>query len=198
MTVLIYIIAAIYSCIVIYMMKKVNMSVPEAYMDEVFHYPMTERYFNGDIFFFLFIYQGTILTGIQRSLLFRDYILLEACLCFMKMLMYRYCRFRYVVLSIFGVHNADSEMMCPLSSLRWMNMIILFFTTGTVFLILRKANPEHVNLRICYNSIETSETVFVGHSDHEYSYDSLSIFSVLHRWTLPILFCVINLICFHE
>ena len=116
----------------------------------------------------------------------------------MKMLMYRYCRFRYVVLSIFGVHNADSEMMCPLSSLRWMNMIILFFTTGTVFLILRKANPEHVNLRICYNSIETSEIVFVGHSDHEYSYDSLSIFSVLHRWTLPILFCVINLICFHE
>ena len=64
-TVLIYIIAAIYSCIVIYMMKKVNMSVPEAYMDEVFHYPMTERYFNGDIFFFLFIYQGTILTGIK-------------------------------------------------------------------------------------------------------------------------------------
>ena len=55
MTVLIYIIAAIYSCIVIYMMKKVNMSVPEAYMDEVFHYPMTERYFNGDIFFFLSI-----------------------------------------------------------------------------------------------------------------------------------------------
>ncbi|KNB42209.1 transporter ABC protein [Blastocystis sp. subtype 4] len=111
-TVLIYIIAAIYSCIVIYMMKKVNMSVPEAYMDEVFHYPMTER--------------ELYLLG-SKDHYFSGII---------------YC-WKPVFLSIFGVHNADSEMMCPLSSLRWMNMIILFFTTGTVFLILRKANPEH-------------------------------------------------------
>ena len=48
MTVLIYIIAAIYTCIVLYSMNAVNKNVPEAYMDEVFHYPMTERYFHGD------------------------------------------------------------------------------------------------------------------------------------------------------
>lgn len=44
---LINIIAVIYTGIVIYVMNAVNQNVPEAYMDEVFHYPMTERYFNG-------------------------------------------------------------------------------------------------------------------------------------------------------
>ena len=79
MTVLIYIIAALYTCIVLYSMNAVNKSVPEAYMDEVFHYPMTERYFHGDQFFSYLIYQGTSPTGIQRSQPFLDYMLLEAC-----------------------------------------------------------------------------------------------------------------------
>ena len=101
-----------------------------------------------------------------------------------------------MILSSLGGHNGDTEIMCPLSSLRWMNMIILFSTTGIVFLILRKANPEHVCLCICCHGIETSEIVSVGHSNHEYSYDSLSLFFVLHRWSLSVLFRCIGIICF--
>lgn len=129
---------------------------------------------------FLLIFQGTSPIGIQRSRRFLDCMLLEACLHSEKVLKCRYCRFRSVVLSTFGVHSIDSEVMCPLSSLRWLNVTILFGTTATVFFILRKANPENVLLCICFHFVETSKILSMVHSDHECSHYFIPILFILH------------------
>lgn len=42
-------IAILCTVFAVYTMKLINTHVPDAYMDEIFHYPMTQRYFNGTL-----------------------------------------------------------------------------------------------------------------------------------------------------
>lgn len=136
-------ITVVFTGLMIYIMIQINREVPSPYMDEIFHFPMTERYFAGTNYESSINRVGNYTYWDNKITTFPGLYVVgnmysNVCL----ILTYSYCRLVSGISTILGLAEAN---VCTLPSLRWMNLIIFFATAMVVYWIMKKANPENVD-----------------------------------------------------
>ena len=131
---------------------KMNKEVSEPYMDEIFHYPMTERYFEGiQCIESEIIRRGLFLLGSK------DYYFPWTLSCwkyvyFINYVEYSFCKCKEFVLSMY---QEEPTNVCTLSSLRWMNYILLLTTSIAVYYLVKLLNPTNVSFISYFLFLET-------------------------------------------
>ena len=135
-------ITVVFTGLMIYFMTQINREVPSPYMDEIFHFPMTERYFAGTSDESSINIIGNYTYWDNKITTFPGlYVVGNMYVSVRLILMYSYCRLISGISTVLGLAEAN---ICTLPSLRWMNLIIFFATATVVYWIMKKANPENV------------------------------------------------------
>ena len=107
------------------------------YMDEIFHYSMTQKYLEGSkcrkqIYVCRKLYLlGSKDHDVPRTLCCWNIVSMEI------IMNRRYCK-------LYSLFFATGDVGCSLSALRWMNMIFLYLTAFSVYQIIRLLHPTNV------------------------------------------------------
>lgn len=114
-----------------------NKEVTAPYMDEIFHYSMTQKYLEGSkcrkqIYVCRKLYLlGSKDHDVPRTLCCWNIVSVK------KIMNRRYCK-------LYSLFFATGDVGCSLSALRWMNMIFLYLTAFSVYQIIRLLHPTNV------------------------------------------------------
>ena len=165
-----------------------NKEVTAPYMDEIFHYSMTQKYLEGSkcrkqIYMCRKLYLlGSKDHDVSRTLCYWNTVSLD------RIVKRRYCK-------LYSLFLASGDVGCSLSALRWMNMIFLYLTAFSVYQIIHLLHPTNVFGNVMLLFIEASEVVFMDGSSDVGPYYSRCVFPILHGWSVSVFCIYVHIVC---